>query len=382
MKKNLGRGLLILFLMLTTLNAHDLATYKLSANKTTPFLKEAVVVTFEALQKDHTDNMMFSLQPKKSDAYQIILLNKKNDTQQKHYTRTTFTYLLFPLKTNDIAVDFTFTIRTASDSAIAQSVIDDHDDSIGVNTHDTTIKIKPLLLHVKQLSKNTTLVGDFSLTEKLKKTTINQYQTLNIIYTLEGEGYEDKSFQPIHKINGVTMFSETNTIYTKATKNGYKIKREYIYALSAKKSFTIPAINIQAFSTREKRYYTLHTQQHNITVRKIDTSKLLDSEEYPQTKNSFNIEKIKEFLIYIVLFILGYITAKLQTIPLLKKKTDSKELEAIKNAQTAKELLFAIINNHLDNRFVNEVELLEDMVYNNTDHKFHSIKNKIIKGMR
>ena len=382
MKKNLGRGLLILFLMLTTLNAHDLATYKLSANKTNPFVKEAVVVTFEALQKDHTDNMMFSLQPKKSDAYQIILLNKKNGTQQKHYTHTTFTYLLFPLKAKDIAVDFTFTIRTASDSAIAQSVIDDHDDSIGVNTHDTSLKIKPLLLHVKKLSKNTALVGDFSLTEKIKKTTINQYQTLNIIYTLEGEGYEDKSFQPIHKINGVTMFSETNTIYIKATKNGYKIKREYIYALSAKKSFTIPAINIQAFSTREKRYYTLHTQQHNITVTKIDTSKLLDNEEYPQTKSTFNIEKIKEFLIYFVLFILGYITAKVQSINLIKKKTDSKELQALTKAQTAKELLYAIINNHLDNRFVNEVELLEDMVYNNADHKFHNIKNKIIKGMR
>ena len=382
MKKNLGRGLLILFLMLTTLNAHDLATYKLSANKTNPFVKEAVVVTFEALQKDHTDNMMFSLQPKKSDDYQIVLLSKKNDAKQKHHAHTIFTYLLFPLRSGKIAIHFDFLIRTASDSAIAQSVIDDHDDSIGVNTHDNSINIKPLVLQVKKLSKESDLVGDFSLQEKIQKTTINQYQSLNVVYTLEGEGYENKSFKPIHTIEGVTIFSEINTIYAKATKNGYKIKREYIYALSAKNSFTIPAININAFSTKKEKYYTLNAPQHNITVHKIDTSKLLDDEELPQAKSSLNIQKIKEFFIYILIFLAGYSTAKLQPNSLKRKKRESKELEALRKTQTAKELLFVLINNHLDNNFPNEVELLEDMVYNNAQHKLSSIKNNIIKGMK
>jgi len=382
MKKNLGRITLILFLLYSVLEANNLATYKLSTNKSNPFVKEAVVVTFEALQKDHTDNMMFTLEPKKSNDYQIILLSKKNDVKQKHYAHTLFTYLLFPLKPGKIAVHFDLTIRTASDSAIAQSVVDDHDDSIGVNTHDTRIVIKPLMLQVKKLSKDAALVGDFSLKEKIKQTTINQYQSVNIIYTLEGEGYENRSFQPIHKIDGVTMFFETNTIYAKATKNGYKIKREYIYALSAKKSFTIPSIDIKAFSPKKRKYYTLHTDKHDIHVTKIDTSKLLDNEESPQTKSILNIEKIKEYLIYIFLFILGYISAKLQPFTIKKRKTDSKELAAVKKAQTAKELLFVIINNHLENSFADEVALLEDMVYNNTNHTFSTIKNKIIKRLK
>lgn len=382
MKKNLGRIVFLLFLLLNVLEANDLATYKLSTNKSDPFVKEAVAITFEAVQKDHTDNMMFSLQPKKSDTYEIILLNKKNETKQKHHAHIIFTYLLFPLKAGNITVHFDFTIRTASDSAIAQSVIDDHDDSIGVNTHDTTVKIKPLLLHVKELSKETDLVGDFSLKEKIQRTTINQYQSLSIIYTLEGEGYESGSFQPIHPINGVTMFSETNTIYAKATKNGYKIKRQYIYALSAKESFTIPAVNVKAFSTKKEQYYTLKTPQHHITVTKIDTSKLLDNEEYPQSKSIVDIGKIKDFLIYILIFFTGYLTAKLQSTPLKKRKNDSIALQAVKKSQTPKELLFALINNHLENNFAKEVEILEDMVYNNANHNFNTIKNKLIKKVK
>ncbi len=382
MKKSLGRILLLLFLGLSLLKANNLATYKLFANKTAPYEKEAVAITFEATQKDHTDNMMFSLQPKKSKDYKIILLSKKNDNKRGHHAHTVFTYLLFPLKVKTILVNFDFIIRTASDSAIAQSVIDDHDDSIGVNTHDTTLTIKPLALQVKKLSHAVDLVGDFSLQEKIQNTTINQYQSLNIIYTLEGEGYENKSFKPIHKIDGVTMFYETNTIYAKATKKGYKIKREYIYALSAKNNFTIPAIHVEAFSVKKKKYYPLNTPKHIINVTKIDTSKLLDNEEYPQRKSFINIREIKEFFIYILIFFSGYLTAKFRSFSIQKKKMDSKELQALKKSQTAKELLFVIINNHLDNRFTNEVQLLEDIVYNNADHKLNSIKNKIIKGMK
>jgi len=382
MKKSLGRILLLLFLGLSLLKANNLATYKLFANKTAPYEKEAVAITFEATQKDHTDNMMFSLQPKKSKDYKIILLSKKNDNNRGHNAHTVFTYLLFPLKVKTILVNFDFIIRTASDSAIAQSVIDDHDDSIGVNTHDTTLTIKPLALQVKKLSRAVDLVGDFSLKEKIQNTTINQYQSLNIIYTLEGEGYENKSFKPIHKIDGVTMFYETNTIYAKATKKGYKIKREYIYALSAKNNFTIPAIHIEAFSVKKKKYYPLNIPKHSINVTKIDTSKLLDNEEYPQRKSFINIQEIKEFFIYILIFFSGYLTAKFRSFSIQKKKMDSKELQALKKSQTAKELLFVIINNHLDNRFANEVQLLEDIVYNNADHKLNSIKNKIIKGMK
>jgi hypothetical protein len=362
-------------------HATNLATYTLSANKTTVYEKEAVVITFDAFQKDHTDNMMFSLEPKKSNDYEIILLNKKIDDSKHHASHTTFHYLLFALQAKTISVDFDFTIRTASDQAVAQSYVDDHDGSIGITTHNSKMQIKPLKIHVKKLQKPVTLVGDFSFKERLDTTKIDQFGSVNIVYTLSGKGYEDKNFQPIKSIKDVTIFAEKNDLYLKASREGYVVKRDYIYALSAKKDFTIPTVSISAFSPRTGKYYTLTTPQHHITVEKIDTGKLLDNEEFPQEKGLIDIEKLKEFFIYLLIFLAGYITAKFQTSP-FKKKEESKELREVKKAQTPKALLFALINNHLQQKFTKESQMLEDMVYNNAAHNFNTLKNTIIKGLK
>ena len=380
MKKSLGKIFFILLLLLSYANAADLASYKLLANKTEVYEKEAVVVTFEAIQQDHTDNMMFSLEPKKSSAYKIILLHKQTDDSKHHATHTTFSYLLFPLKAQDISIDFTFIIRTASDQAVAQSYVDDHDGSIGISTHNTIMKIQPLILHVKKLQKQVTLVGDFSLKEHIDKTKINQYSSVNIVYKLSGKGYEDKNFQPIKQIPDVSLFSEKNDLYFKASSQGYLIKREYIYALSAKKNFTIPALTLSAFSPRTHKYYTLSTPSHHISVKKIDTTKLLDNEEYPKEKELINSSEVKQFFIYIFIFLGGYITAKFQTFP-RKKKAISKELKEIQKAQTPKALLFVLINTNLQKRFQKQGAMLEEMVYNNTQHNFNNIKNTIIKEL-
>ncbi len=380
MKKSLGRILLLIITLFTYTHAQSLANYKLSANKTTAYEKEAVVISFEANQLNHADNMMFSLEPKKSSDYKIILLHKEIDDKKHHSSHALFTYLLFALKAKNISVDFNFTIRTASDKAVAQSYVDDHDGSVGVQTNNTKIQVKPLYIKVKKLAKNVDLVGDFSFKESIQKTTINQYESVNIVYVLRGKGYEDNSLQPIKKIDKVTLFSEINNIYLKATKKGYEIKREYIYALSAKKDFIIPAVKLQAFSPKSDKYYTLSTPQHAIKVTKIDTTKLLDNQEYPQNKTLVDFSKVKEFLIYLLIFLSGFISAKFQSSFSFTKKADSKALTEIKQAQTPRELLFSLINRHLDNQCPKEVKMLEEMVYNNAAHNFQTIKDKIIKG--
>jgi len=381
MKKNLGKILLLFFTLFTYLNAKDLASYKLTADKTTVYEKEAFTITFEAYQKDHTDNMMFLLKPKKSDEYKIILLNKKIDDKKYHSSHTSFTYLLFALKANTISVDFDFTIQTASDKAIANSYVDDHDDSIAIQTYNTNMKIKPLEIKVKKLQKDVDLVGDFHLSENIQTTKINQYESLNIIYTLEGKGYEDKNFKLINNIQNVTIFSERNDLSSKLTKDGEKIKREYIYALSAKEDFTIPKLGIEAYSPKTGKYYRLTTPKHHIQVTKVDISKLVDNEEYPQTKELINIDKLKQFFIYIIIFISGYLSAKFQSIN-LKKKTISKEFIAVKNTKTPKELLFILVNFHQEHKFSKEFKILEDIVYNDAVDNFKKIKHKILKGLQ
>jgi len=381
MKKSLGRTLLILFTMFTYTQAKDLASYSISADKTTVYEKEALTITFEARQEDHTDNMMFLVEPHKSKEYKIILLNKKINDKKYHNSHTSYTYILFPLRAKQLSVNFDFTIQTASDKAIAHSYVDDHDDSIAIQTNNTKIDLKPLVIDVKKLDSEVNLVGDFHLSEHIKQTEINQYESLNIIYTLEGEGYEDNNFQPIKKIQNVTMFTETNDIYSSFTHKGKKIKREYIYAFSAKEDFIIPKLTLKSYSPKTGKYYTLSTPEHPIKVKKVDISKLIDNEEYPLTKNIIEIDKIKQFLIYILIFISGYISAKFQG-KILKKSEQTKEYLNIKKTKTPKELLFILINTHQEKQFSKEVKMLEDIVYNNTAHNFTKIKYEILKGIK
>ena len=382
MKKNLGRILFTLILFFISAHAQNLAEYKLLANKKSAYVKEAIVITFTATQLNHTDNMMFSLHPKKSNDFKIILLNKKIDDKEHHSSHTVFTYLLFPLKAKEIAVNFDLTIRTASDNAVAQSYVDDHDGSVGIQTNDTKIAIEPLQIKVKKLAKNVALVGDFKLKKKLQNSKINQYESTNIVYTLSGTGYDNKNIRPIKKIKNVTIFSEINDIYSKLTQDGYKIKREYIYALSTKDNFTIPKTTLQAYSPKRGIYYTLTIPKQIITVTKINTSSLLDKEESPKNEPSIDFEKFKQFLIYLMIFVSGYITA-LNTPKKIKKKLIFQKHDALQKAKTAKELLAILTNSYDLQEMHDEIRVLEELVYKeNKSISFKKIKAEIIEKLK
>ena len=382
MKKSLGRIFLtLLFGLQVHLIAQELATYKIETDKRNPYEKEAVVVTFTAKQLDRTDNMFFLLRPKQSRDYTITLLEKKIDDKAYHNTTTVFTYLLFPLKPKTITIDFDFTVQTASDKAIAQSYVDDHDDSVAIQMMTTKMAIEPLRLHVQPLAHPVDLVGDFHLSQKIDKTEIDQYDSINLLYTLSGKGYIDPDLRLLKKIEGVKIFSEIDDILNKPTREGIVLERNYIYALSAKKSFTIPPVHIEAFSPRSKRYYTLSTKPQFVRVAKIDTAKLLDDIDAPNTSPLISYETLRAFFAYLVVFFSGFFTAKYFQIKRRKSQLP-KYIEEIKKAHTPKALLVALINNRFEERFANEAKLLEEIVYNNASHSFVKIHRKILKEVQ
>jgi len=385
MKKSLGKIFLLLTLLLSYADAQELAKYTLKADKTTAYEKEAVTIKFEATQLDHTDNMMFLLKPRKSSDYKIILLNKSINDKEYHHSHTTFTYLLFPLKAKTINVSFDFTIQSASDQSIANSFVDDHDDSIAIQTRNTKMAMTPLQINVKKLAHKVDLVGNFQLTEEIDKENINQYESVNLVYTLEGRGYEEQNLKLLQNIEGVTLFSEVNNITSKATKNGFAIKREYIYALSAKKDFTIKPRTLKVFSPTSKRYYTLKVAQHSIKVTPIDTTKLLDKEDAPSTKPFIEFATLKTFFIYLMLFITGVFTGimfKQENLFRFKKKDISKEVRTIQKAKDEKELLFILMQLGLEKEFTQEIRLLEGIVYKNIKANFDTIKQNILKELK
>jgi len=381
MKKNLGKLLIILLtLFRLPIYAHELANYKIEISKDNPYQREALTITFTAQQLDHTTNIFFFLKPKKSNDYKIYLLKKRTKELAYHNAITTFEYILFPLHAKTISIDFNFIVKTASDQAVKQAYIADHDDSIAIRMNAHTIEVEPLILHVQKLEHTVDLVGDFKLKTKIDKKTMNQYESLNLLYTLQGVGYINKDLTLLPKLANVTQFFETDSPLSKLTQNGFAIKKNFIYSLSAKDNFTVPSLSIHAFSPKKKQYYTLKTPPYDIKVKKIAASTLLDKEEFPKQTASLNTESIKEFFIYLFLFGIGYISAKLE-IPLrLKKRTKYKD---IKESSNPKALLYTLMHSYADKGLEHYYAPLEDMAYGKKGKKsFAKIKREILKSLQ
>ena len=379
MKKNLGKIILFLLLPFALFGDSNLASFALSANKKDALIKEPIEITFSADQKDHTNSMFFFLEVKKSDAYEVVLLDQVTKKISNHNSSTTFKYLLFPLKSGDINVDFDFTIKVASDGGLAKVYTGGRDNVKWMDTVNSKIEVPTLHLHVSPLSEKVDLVGDFTLDAKLQKSDINQYGSANIRYTLSGAGYNEKSLQMLSKIANVTAFSQVTDIASKATPNGYEIKREYSYALRSKNNFTIPAIEIKAYSPKQNKYYTLKSQSYDIKVSSIDPKTLVDNKEFPPSK-SYDFKNLKDIGIALLIFLAGFVSAKIA--PSLNfKRVKKQKFQDIKESKTPKELIIVLLQNYkssISEKYIKELELLE---YKKSERSFQKIKSDLLKNI-
>ncbi len=380
MKKNLGRVLTLLLTLETLLLSSPLASYKLFSNKTQAYTKEAVKVTFVASQKDHTDLMFFLLKPQKSPDYKIQLLKKTNADKRDHYAQTSFTYLLFPLTQKDIDVHFQWSVQTASDSAVAQSYIDDHDGGKAIQSNTTQIAVEPLHIKIKKIPTGVDLVGDFKLTAHCDTQETTEYKDINLVYTLEGEGYIGSKKKLLPSQKGVNSFSEIHDTYKLSTEHGYKIKRVYTYALSAKHNFSIAPLHLKVFSPTKNQVYSLNTPAYAIHVTQIDPLSLLDNKNSPQVSHWFSGENFKDFFIYTLLFVSGFLTAKFTEIEFKSVKKEQK-FQDIKATTKPQELIMLLLSKYRQMYIEDVVEELEELQYGTSSKNFTQIKSELLKKL-
>ncbi len=378
MNNILGKITLILLTLALQSFASSLADFKLTAEKKNPFEKEAVEISFVAHQKDKTDVMFFFFTPKKSKDYKIVLLQKESKELAYHEKKTKFRYLLFPLKSGKVTVDFNFIIKTASDQAVAQVYEGSRDNVKWIETDNSKVKVQPLELNVKKLQRDVALVGDFKLSSKIDKTSVKAYESVNVKYYLQGICFDEFHIEPIEKIADIEIFKDVIKHYNKATKDGYKIQREFSYALVGTKSFTIPSKEIHCYSPKSNLYYSLRTKEYKITVKELPKSELLDKADYPKKEDY--TEEIKTLLIYLIIFLSGFITAKIK-IPLMRKNKE--EFLDIQNAKSAKELLYILMHSYAAYNLESYCNELENIVYRKNQTKgFSTIKKGILTTIK
>ena len=378
MKKNLGKIIILLLALYNGVFASELANYKFTVNKKEAVVKEPVEITFTARQQEHKNAMFFFVRPHKSSNYTIKLLTKTIDDKAYHNTTATFKYLLFPLHAKKIKVDFDFTVKTASDKSIANAYVEDHDDSKSIQMDVHTLKVNPLIINIRPLAHKVDLVGDFTLNSKIDTQNINQYGNVNLYYILQGSGFDEASLTILHPIKNVTLFSDISTLYKHLSTHGEEFKRNYIYSLSATKSFTIPAVILQAYSPTKHKYYKLQTPSYHINVHKVDTSKLIDAQEAPKKEPFISFKTLKQTFIYLFVFLSGYLLAKLTQNGLFPKKKERK-FQDIRNAKSPQELVNILLQSYEHYKLHSYIDELERLAYKKEGRKFETIKKSLLQ---
>ena len=378
MKNHLGKITLLLLFPILLFASSPFASTTLSSNKKELVVKEAFVVTFTATQQDPMAHIDFIFEPQKSDNFKTSLLSIDTQKNASLNKTTLFKYLVFPLKSGDITLNFNFLAHIHTSETLTDIGIGDRD----LKSSKVLVKnlqTQSLALHVNPLSKDVDLVGDFNLESKLQKNEINQYGAAKINYTLSGVGYVDDALKPLGEMQGITSFSQVNNQFLKATQEGYDLKKDYMYALSSKNNFAISPVELKAYSPKKKIYYTLKTPSYNIKVSSIDPATLIDKKEFPEN-STFQLKDLKDAAIAALIFFAGFFTAKLAPKWSFIRKREDK-FRDIKEAKEPKELIIVLMQNYPSALVQESIDALEALLYNKSENSFAEIKKSLLKNL-
>jgi len=376
-KHNLGKILkLFIALSFVVLFAEDF-TYEFHLDKTDPYLKEPVILTLDLKQSNHDIVLLFNFNLRKSDAYFFQRLDTK-ETDSHHNIQIHYIYLIYPLKTGKIDISFELMKKVTTDDSVAYSFSGDRDNVKGLVTTDTKITLPSLSLTVKKLPQGTTLIGDFKLTHKFKKTEAEAYEPIPFEVQIEGTGYPPLLETLLAENLDFTLFKENPIVNSTHSKEGTKSSVIYPMALSSDNSFDLPPLSIKVFNPETMKSYELTIAKQHFSISKIDVNTLVDKTDNPKPLQS-DWSWLGSLLTYLVVFTAGYLTAL--SVKWRKKilpQTNDPFREKIKNCYDERSLLQLLMS--IDSKkFARDIEILENALYRNAKINFKKVKQEVLE---
>jgi len=373
-KHSLGRYLLFLILLLSSLGAEDFS-FNTRVDVPHPFVKEPVLLSVDLNQTNHDIVLLFNFDIKPSPDYTFRRLDAKT-TDRYHNTRVHYLYLIYPLKSGDVTIHFDLTKKVTNDESVKESFAGDRDTVKFLETKDSKADVPPLTLHVKPLPKGTQLVGNFTLTHEIGHTHAKAYEPISFRVTISGEGYPPLLQKLVRENKTFTLFAEKPMVKTYLTKDGVQ-KSTVVYpmALSAKEDFTVPKIKIKAFDPKKERSYMLSVPEIRFTIEQPDVNTLVDKVNTPKPYST-DWEWLTNLVGYLIVFGAGFASGWLfrwqrkqhrdNTHPLIEK------IEACKDKKALLQLLMA----HDTTMFTPVITMLETDLYGKGTIPLKSLKLK------
>jgi hypothetical protein len=373
MKRSLGSLLLLLFY--STLAWSEDFSHSFTVDNHQPYVKEAVLLTLKIKQTNHDKVLFFNFDLEKSPNYrfQRVAIQEQG---KHHFAYREYSYLIYPLKSGKINLNFKLQKRATTDEGISYSYSGDRDNVKGLETVDSDITLAPITLEVKALPKETELVGDFKLQHQFKTHQAKAYQAIPFELEIKGHGYPPLLENILLSENNITLFKEQPLIKSVSSIKGTENTISYSMALSSNKSFSLKERIIKAFNPKTQKSYVLSLPQQDFTIEPVEPSSLVDKEDFPKPLKS-DFSWLGNFFSYFIVFIAGYLTAfAYQWREKSKPKTEHPLYRKIKKSKNAKELLQLLMANNQD-AFKPTIEALENLIYKKSKTSFKSIKEAL-----
>ena len=117
-------------------------------------------------------------------------------------------------------------------------------------------------IKVKKLPSGIDLVGDFKISSKVDKTSIEQNEAVNMTVEVIGDGNLEDITTLKPSVSGVSVFDEKIEI------NGNRLTQKIAFVSGA--DFTIPSISLRYFNPSTKEIKSIQTKEYNIDVKSSD----------------------------------------------------------------------------------------------------------------
>ena len=371
--------LFLLFLMLRILHAQEDVAYSFHLSTSTPYEREAVFLDVNISQLDHSKVMLFKFTLKNSNDYSFHQVGLE-EREKYHDLQHEYRYLIYPKKSGEVKIEFEMVKSLTDDDKVTYSISGDRDSVKRLEKEDIEVNLKPMMLDVKALPKGVDLVGEFKLTHTLDKQETEAFDPINLKVELKGRGDVDP-FELLTESKNYRLFHQAPDVKRFYSKEGATTDIKWEYAISAKESFTLPAIELKAFNPKSEKVYSLKIPEYTI---KVDTPKeenLLDSEDVPVVSKSIDWEWWRWIFSYIFVFMAGFLMPR----DLFKRKkvaTKSNEeilTKKIKSAKSHKELLEILLAENSSN-YSKAIEALELVLYKGQKTPLSKILNMIDVG--
>jgi len=350
MKKNLGRFLLLLFVVWHVEISASTYKWSATANKTSAKVNEAIYLKYVCEFSDLSELYTIEFNPmRESDDYSLRLL-KESEQIVDNKRVNSYEFVAFAKRSTSLRFEFNATMKETTQASIDSTILG-RDNAQEVQFTSTTIQLKTLVVAISKVEAE--LVGTFTMEIQKEKPTVKAYEPFHMQIIIKGVG-NFEALKPFDfPIEGVKVFAERVIENLELSKDGYSGSWSQKFAFVSEKEFTIPKIVIPYFNIEQNVLKELEADTINVSVKKAFTKEeLLDKEEETQEDFSTTIYFALTFLAGILV---GKIKLNKRAVPHAK---DTLFEQKVQNAKSVDELLMllALENSKEYSMLISQVE--------------------------